>query len=979
MQGTKILSTLGFQRRATARGTLHKFFSKLFAPTRTRLPRPAHRLAPCLVAEPLERRTLLSATAEFAVVNDWGNGFQGEIDLTNADTAVSSWRLEFDFNHQITQIWNARIESQTGSHYVVTNAPWNGSLGAGASVTFGFLGTPGNVTTEPTGYTLNGVPLGEEVDLPELTIADAALAEGNSGSANMLFTVTLSEAAASSVTVAYATSNGTAQAGSDYTATSGVLTFAPGQNSRTIPVAVRGDLLDEAIEDLFLTLSSPAGATLADGSARGRILDDDAAPAISIGDVSVAEPDSGTSVADGYFSTQGSQILDAAGQPVRIAGVNWFGMESDTFAPHGLWTRNYMSMMDQMVDEGFNTIRLPFSNQLFDAGSTPNGIDFFQNPDLQGLSPLGILDKIVDYAGEVGLRIIFDHHRSNAGAGAEGSGLWYTGAYPESRWISDWVMLAERYAGNPTVIGADLHNEPHGPATWGGGGTNDWRLAAERAGNAILAVNSDWLIVVEGVEVGSSGYYWWGGNLSNAGDHPVRLNVDGRLVYSPHDYPASVFPQPWFSEPDYPSNLTEVWDANWGYLFQQDIAPIMLGEFGSRLATESDRIWLEEIVDYLGGDFDGDGTSDLAPGELGPSWTYWSWNPNSSDTGGILQDDWDNVHRDKVDALAEVQFAFPAGEAAGRANATLTVSLSAASGQTVTVAYTTANGTATAGSDYTATSGTLTFAPGQTQRTIDVPILADSAGEASETLLVRLSSASLATIADGEAVVTITDSTSEPELPALSVGDVAVTEGNAGTSNAVFTVSLSAAADAPVTVAYSTTGVSATAGSDFVATSGVLTFAPGVTALPVTVPIVGDTNPESSETFRLTLASPSGATLGRAFGIGTIADNDAPTSGLAFAFNVSDDWGSGFVAGVTITNHGSTAVNGWTLEFDFDRDITNIWNAEIVSRVGNRYVIQAASWNRVIPAGGSISFGFQGASGNVDEGPTNLVLNGVAL
>ncbi len=101
---------------------------------------------------------------------------------------------------------------------------------------------------------------------------------------------------------------------------------------------------------------------------------------------------------------------------------------------------------------------------------------------------------------------------------------------------------------------------------------------------------------------------------------------------------------------------------------------------------------------------------------------------------------------------------------------------------------------------------------------------------------------------------------------------------------------------------------------------------------------------------------------------------------MSASFNVSDDWGSGFVAGMTITNHASTSVSGWTLEFDFDRQITNIWNATIVSHVGNHYVIQAATWNRVIPAsGGSVSFGFQGQSGNVTTGPTNLKLNGQLL
>src|SRR5262249_19606396 len=192
--------------------------------------------------------------------------------------------------------------------------------------------------------------------------------------------------------------------------------------------------------------------------------------------------------------------------------------------------------------------------------------------------------------------------------GAEANGLWYTDAYPESRWIADWRMLAQRYAGNPTVIGADLHNEPHDPATWGDGSATDWRPAAQRAGNAILGVNPNWLILAEGVQTTAAGSTWWGGNLSNAGTFPVRLDVPDRLVYSPHDYPASVYPQPWFSDPNYPHNLYAVWDGYWGYLFRQGTAPVLLGEFGSNLGTTSDQQWMDAITTYLGGDLDGNGT-----------------------------------------------------------------------------------------------------------------------------------------------------------------------------------------------------------------------------------------------------------------------------------------------------------------------------------------------------------------------------------
>ena len=87
------------------------------------------------------------------------------------------------------------------------------------------------------------------------------------------------------------------------------------------------------------------------------------------------------------------EIVDASGAPVKIAAVNWFGMETTNHAPHGLWTENYKVLIDKMVQVGFNTIRLPFSDQLFAPGSTPNGIDFGKNPDLAGLNGQQIMDK----------------------------------------------------------------------------------------------------------------------------------------------------------------------------------------------------------------------------------------------------------------------------------------------------------------------------------------------------------------------------------------------------------------------------------------------------------------------------------------------------------------------------------------------------------------------------------------------------------
>ncbi|HEY0605783.1 MAG TPA: cellulase family glycosylhydrolase [Herpetosiphonaceae bacterium] len=357
----------------------------------------------------------------------------------------------------------------------------------------------------------------------------------------------------------------------------------------------------------------------------------------------------------GYWRTSGAKILDANGQEVRIAGVNWFGFETANNVVHGLWTRNWQDMLDQMQRLGYNTIRLPFSNEVLNPGAMPNSIDYNKNPDLAGLNSIQIIDKIIAGARARGMKVILDNHRSNAGVSAQENGLWYTAAYPESRWISDWQMLANRYKGNNTVVGMDLRNEPHDSACWGcGNPALDWRLAAEKAGNAILAINPSLLILVEGNEChgpgGNTDPYtgadctWWGGNIQGARDYPVRLNVANRLVYSPHDYPASVYPQPWFSDPTYPNNLPGVWDKNWGYLVNTNTAPIMIGEFGTRYTSVSDQQWLAKLRDYIKA--------------KGLSWTFWSWNPNSGDTGGLLQDDWISIHQAKQDILATIQFPF---------------------------------------------------------------------------------------------------------------------------------------------------------------------------------------------------------------------------------------------------------------------------------------------------------------------------------
>jgi endoglucanase len=273
--------------------------------------------------------------------------------------------------------------------------------------------------------------------------------------------------------------------------------------------------------------------------------------------------------------------------------------------------------------------------------SVPNGIDFQKNPDLQGLSGLQIMDLVIERAGERGLKVILGRHRPDASGQ---STLWYTDHLSEQTWIDDWVMLATRYRGDPTVIGADLDNEPHGAATWGDNNPQtDWRAAAERAGDAVLTADPDWLIFVEGIEHQGDDWYWWGGNLALAGQMPVQLSVPNKLVYEAHDYGPEVNAQKWFQASDFPQNLPGIWYSHWAYLKLSGIAPVLVGEFGGRsVGSDAEGTWQRTLFNYLQSN--------------GFDYTYWCWNPNSGDTGGILENDWTTVDASKLSLLHAYQW-----------------------------------------------------------------------------------------------------------------------------------------------------------------------------------------------------------------------------------------------------------------------------------------------------------------------------------
>jgi Cellulose binding domain/Bacterial Ig domain/Calx-beta domain/Glycosyl hydrolases family 18 len=232
--------------------------------------------------ETLEDRRLLTAAVAttYSVTNDWGSGFQAQIDLANQQaSAVQNWQLSFDMARNITSIWNATIVSHTGNHYVIAGASWDSSIAGNSSLDFGFVAAGSGAGSSPANIVLNGVPAGSQpVTLPGLAIADVSATEPASGKANENFVVTLSAASSSPVTVGYSTTNGTAVSGTDYQSTTGTLTFTPGQTSQTISVPVLGGVVGSSSKTFSVNLSNPSGATLTRAAATGTIVDDISPP-----------------------------------------------------------------------------------------------------------------------------------------------------------------------------------------------------------------------------------------------------------------------------------------------------------------------------------------------------------------------------------------------------------------------------------------------------------------------------------------------------------------------------------------------------------------------------------------------------------------------------------------------------------------------------------------------------------------------------
>ncbi|MCI6560311.1 MAG: cellulase family glycosylhydrolase [Ruminococcus sp.] len=392
---------------------------------------------------------------------------------------------------------------------------------------------------------------------------------------------------------------------------------------------------------------------------------------------------------DDWLHAVGSRLYDKDGNEVWLTGANWFGLNCCEAIPHYLWSADCDDMLSEVADRGINVIRFPISTELLMSwmNGTPNPVGSVQasydppydkddgNGNIIKAGTYGninkdflledgktlknseeIFDVILGKCKKYGIKAFIDIHSPHTDNSGHNYNLWYGKETTDGTmvttdlWIDSLVWVADKYKNDDTLIGYDLKNEPHGKgqegklaAKWDGStDENNWAYAATRCADAILEVNPNALIFIEGVEQSLSGampgdYWgigdrrdnspyigaWWGGNFRGAREYPIQPeHGTSQIVYSPHDYGPSVYAQTWFDK-DFTEQtlLDDYWYDTWAYINAEDIAPELIGEWGGHMDGAENQKWMTLLRDYM------------IKNHI--NHTFWCLNTNSGDTGGL--------------------------------------------------------------------------------------------------------------------------------------------------------------------------------------------------------------------------------------------------------------------------------------------------------------------------------------------------------
>lgn len=371
---------------------------------------------------------------------------------------------------------------------------------------------------------------------------------------------------------------------------------------------------------------------------------------------------------DDWLSVKGNKIVDSSGKEVWLTGCNWFGYNTGSNCFDGLWACDLNSSLASIADHGFNLLRVPISAELINnwaAGKYPEAnYNQATNSYLEGMNSLEIFDYVIGQCRANGIKIMIDIHCAVTDSMGHMKPLWTDDGVTEQDYLDSLSWIASRYKNDDTIIAYDLKNEPHGKqnesprAKWDNSKDADnWKYIAEKAADAVLSQNENALIMVEGIEIypkdtkkngnfasqNEDDYFfnWWGGNLRGVADNPVDLGKhQDKLVYSPHDYGPAVYEQPWFEgEYTFDSLYKDCWYDNWFYIQDKNIAPLLIGEWGGFM-TEPNLTWMTYLRQLIS--------------ENKINHTFWCFNANSGDTGGLVKDDFMTWDTEKYEFVKEV-------------------------------------------------------------------------------------------------------------------------------------------------------------------------------------------------------------------------------------------------------------------------------------------------------------------------------------
>jgi large repetitive protein len=669
-------------------------------------------------------------------------------------------------------------------------------------------------------------------DPPALSINDPSVTEGTGGGPTALtFTVTRTGDLSAPSRVTASTPSGSS---SDYSPKSEVLDFAIDEASKTFSVDVVADDLDEANETVVVTLSSQTNATLGDASGTGTIADDDATPTLAItGPATIAE--SGTA---GYTVA----ITGKSAEPVT---VNWAAANGTTanadYGPPRSGTLNWPS-----GDDNSRSISIPMVNDALDE------VDETFSVNLSGASGATITTAtattaITDNDAEPSVGTVSDVTVTEGNTGTVDASITVTLSAPSGKTVTVPYATAPASA----TEGADYEHKT-GSYVFAPGDVSE-AVIFKVKGDTVFEQEEKFSVVLTDPINGASG-----------------ADMRGEITITDDDStPIPTLTSPSVLEGNPPGSTNLVFEASLA-------APHPAVTFNFRTVAETANTT----------DFDAASGSKLFPANSSTAAGAVTKVPITITVKADLLDEVDETMKlellNNTDVVVRTatgtirndddnsKLAVSDASADEPGTMTFTVTLSQASGREVKVNWATADGTATAGADYSAGSGALTFAPGDTAKTIDVAVLGDTTTEENETVKVNLSSPSGIpenNVLDGQGDGTIIDKNAPPSL---SISDAITREGQGAT----FTVTLAGTTLRTVTVSFNTIEATAKAGSDFAARSGTLTFAAGEKAKTITVTVLDDTAPEPTEDFFVGIGDAVNATITKNRGLGAIEGSD---------------------------------------------------------------------------------------------------------